>query len=139
MAAPSEEVATELPPRQVHELVFAIPVRRDGETLEFIAACQKGSGGSGLPRDSGFKRTLGQLGKTSTCASGDRSQLACWGGIPASQKECYNSLRGCRKMFVPFVIPDEAGNPALETKDSRDSSPSPSGDGLLGTIRQLTG
>jgi hypothetical protein len=31
-------------------------------------------------------------------------------------------------MFVPFVIPNEAGNPALETKDSRDSS----------RLRQLT-
>ena len=41
MAAPSEEVATELPLRQVHELLFAPPVRRDSETLEFIAACQK--------------------------------------------------------------------------------------------------
>jgi hypothetical protein len=83
MAASSEEVATELPLRQVHELLFPPPVRRDSETLEFIAACQKGSGGSGLPRDSGFKRTLGQLGKTSTCASSDRPQLACRGGIPA--------------------------------------------------------
>ena len=34
-------------------------------------------------------------------------------------------------MFVHFVIPSEAGNPALGTKDSRDSSPSPSGDGFL--------
>jgi hypothetical protein len=83
MAGSSEEVATEPAVRQVHELLFALPVRRDSETLEFIAACQKGSGGSGLPRDSGFKRTLGQLGKTFTCASGDCPQLACRGGIPA--------------------------------------------------------
>jgi hypothetical protein len=83
MAGPSEEVTTELALRQVHGLLFALPVRRDSETLEFIAACQKGSGGSGLPRDNGFKRTLGQLGKTSTCASSDRPQLACQGSIPA--------------------------------------------------------
>jgi exopolysaccharide biosynthesis polyprenyl glycosylphosphotransferase len=40
-SGPSEDVATELALRQVHELLFAIPVRRDSETLEFIAACQK--------------------------------------------------------------------------------------------------
>ena len=41
MAGPAEEVVTELPLRQVHDLLFAILVRRDSETLEFIAACQK--------------------------------------------------------------------------------------------------
>jgi exopolysaccharide biosynthesis polyprenyl glycosylphosphotransferase len=41
MAGPSEDVAAELALRKVHELLFAIPVRRDSETLEFIAACQK--------------------------------------------------------------------------------------------------
>jgi lipopolysaccharide/colanic/teichoic acid biosynthesis glycosyltransferase len=40
-SGPSEEVATELALRKVHELLFAIPVRRDSETLEFIAACQR--------------------------------------------------------------------------------------------------
>jgi lipopolysaccharide/colanic/teichoic acid biosynthesis glycosyltransferase len=40
-SGPSEDVATELALRKVHELLFAIPVRRDSETLEFIAACQK--------------------------------------------------------------------------------------------------
>ncbi len=40
-SGPSEEIATELALRKVHELLFAIPVRRDSETLEFIAACQK--------------------------------------------------------------------------------------------------
>jgi len=40
-SGPSEDVATELALRKVHELLFAIPVRRDTETLEFIAACQK--------------------------------------------------------------------------------------------------
>jgi hypothetical protein len=83
MAGPSKEVSTELALRQVHGLLFALPARGDSETLEFIAACQKGSGGSGLPRDNGFKRTLGQLGKTSTCVSCDRPQFACRGGIPA--------------------------------------------------------
>ena len=41
ISGPSEDVATELALRKVHELLFAIPVRRDSETLEFIAACQK--------------------------------------------------------------------------------------------------
>ena len=40
-SGPSEDIATELALRKVHELLFAIPVRRDTETLEFIAACQK--------------------------------------------------------------------------------------------------
>ena len=40
-SGPSEDIATELALRKVHELLFAIPVRRDSETLEFIAACQK--------------------------------------------------------------------------------------------------
>jgi lipopolysaccharide/colanic/teichoic acid biosynthesis glycosyltransferase len=40
-SGPSEDIATELALRNVHELLFAIPVRRDSETLEFIAACQK--------------------------------------------------------------------------------------------------
>jgi D-glycero-D-manno-heptose 1,7-bisphosphate phosphatase len=33
-----------------------------------------------------FERTLGQLGKTSTCAAGDRPQLTCCGSVPAQQK-----------------------------------------------------
>lgn len=40
-SGPSEEIASELAQRKVNELLFAIPVRRDSETLEFIAACQK--------------------------------------------------------------------------------------------------
>jgi exopolysaccharide biosynthesis polyprenyl glycosylphosphotransferase len=40
-SGPSEDVANELALRKVHELLFAMPVRRDSETLEFIAACQK--------------------------------------------------------------------------------------------------
>ena len=41
ISGPSEAIASELALRNVHELLFAIPVRRDSETLEFIAACQK--------------------------------------------------------------------------------------------------
>ena len=37
----SEAMARELDARNVQELIFAIPIRRDTETLEFIAHCQK--------------------------------------------------------------------------------------------------
>ncbi|MGH9343682.1 MAG: sugar transferase, partial [Terriglobia bacterium] len=37
----SEAMAAELAKRNVHELLFAIPIRRETETLEFIAHCQQ--------------------------------------------------------------------------------------------------
>ncbi|MGH9405968.1 MAG: sugar transferase [Terriglobia bacterium] len=37
----SEAMARELAAKNVHELLFAIPIRRDTETLEFIAHCQQ--------------------------------------------------------------------------------------------------
>ncbi len=37
----SEDIAGELVNKKVDELIFAIPIRRDSEILEFIARCQK--------------------------------------------------------------------------------------------------
>ncbi len=41
VAGNSEAMAQELASRNVHELIFVIPIRKDSETLDFIANCQK--------------------------------------------------------------------------------------------------
>ncbi|MGH9432087.1 MAG: nucleoside-diphosphate sugar epimerase/dehydratase, partial [Terriglobia bacterium] len=41
VAGASEMMARKLADLDVHELIFAIPIRRDSETLDFIAECQR--------------------------------------------------------------------------------------------------
>ena len=41
LAGNSEFIAQELTSRGVHELIFVIPIRKDSETLDFVANCQR--------------------------------------------------------------------------------------------------
>jgi hypothetical protein len=90
MAGPSEEVATELALRQVHGLLFALPVRRDSETLEFIAACQKGNGGSGLPAIMVSNAPSASLEKLPHAPQVTVPSSLAAAAFLLGKKECYN-------------------------------------------------